>query len=211
MRIISDFKDYYDNVQGVMFNSDTLFIRKRTADIPLNLKTNGMNHMCVIGFCGKLYPLFKYNSVDISNYGCKKDVNNNGYYITYNLEEVEEIYLERYKSRYYYKPDIQGKIAEILNDIEQNKLFAKYNTPIFVVEFNGLVSDYKWCVNITPCLKNYNFQTQKDTYTTFQDIVMWLNNIALPDNPPQISDDNIIRDAKGFDKWSFKKQGYKKR
>jgi hypothetical protein len=51
-----------------------------------------------------------------------------------------------------------------------------------------------------------------DPYTAYQELVMWIGNKAVNEYPPQIVDDIVLRDSKGFDKWSFKnKPGYRKK
>lgn len=64
MRIISDFRDYYDKVQGLGQDRETTWIRK-AEDVP-DRYNSGREELPIgkarvrmgrIGFCGKLYPL----------------------------------------------------------------------------------------------------------------------------------------------------------
>ena len=57
-----------------------------------------------------------------------------------------------------------------------------------------------------PCLRVYQFFKIMDAYTCFQEIAMFMSNMANPEKPiPQISNNDMIQ-AKGFDlKYSFRK------
>jgi hypothetical protein len=62
-----------------------------------------------------------------------------------------------------------------------------------------------------PKLKDWQFYRIVDTYTAYQEVFMYLGSLAVPlKEIPEISD-KIMRDAKGFDEWSFKKPPSKKR
>lgn len=55
-------------------------------------------------------------------------------------------------------------------------------------------------------LDDINFQRVKPPYEAFQEISMYVGNVMLAsNNAPQIIDDKVLRDSKGFDKYSFKK------
>lgn len=79
-----------------------------------------------------------------------------------------------------------------------NRRWEKTEYPIFVR------SDWCWVANEQ--LSQYNFQSVIDPYTAFQELYMWHCNKANPEKPiPHISD-KIMAEAKGFDKWSFRKE-----
>lgn len=46
-------------------------------------------------------------------------------------------------------------------------------------------------------------------YTAYQELQMWMSNQAIPHKPiPKVSDKDMVT-AKGFDKWSFRKEPQK--
>lgn len=76
------------------------------------------------------------------------------------------------------------------------------NTPAVVVKGGELI--------LNPQLSSYEFAKIKDPQTTYQSIEMFLSNIAHPNKPIPAISDRDMRDAKGFDKWSFRKESLKK-
>lgn len=69
---------------------------------------------------------------------------------------------------------------------------------------NCIFSYYKI---VDACLKDYEFFRLKDPYTDFQEIQMYLGSV-LSNNQEKIPkiDDKTLAQAKGFDKWSFRKE-----
>lgn len=88
-----------------------------------------------------------------------------------------------------------------------DELFIRHNAPIMLV-YNH--NDYTFHKNSTlylnPRLNEFNFITQFDPIAAFQEIAMYLgNNMAKQVDPSTNFSDDLKRDIKGFDKWSFRK------
>lgn len=63
---------------------------------------------------------------------------------------------------------------------------------------------------LNPVLKEYDFAKVVDPYRAYQEIEMFLgNNMVSQFDPSSGRTDNEIRDSKGMDKWSFRKQSTK--
>ena len=67
-------------------------------------------------------------------------------------------------------------------------------------------------LTINPQLKRFNFAKVLDPYTAYQELQMYVANMAMPNKPiPEISDKDML-EIKGFDpKWSFRKEPTKKK
>jgi hypothetical protein len=66
-------------------------------------------------------------------------------------------------------------------------------------------------ITYNDCLEPLKFVRVFDPYTAYQEIYMFVCNTAMPDKPiPKVSDADMVT-AKGFDKWSFRKEPRKKR
>jgi len=231
MKIISKFKDYYDNVQGVMYDESIRFIRKSedidVADIvslPYYSEPD-YRKFYLIGFCDKIYVVHRYeygadchNSEKIDKYINKHKkklvtVNDGGgkrkYHNSYDIQE--SIMLNPDRSMLYFNR--KGTEASILNVVEGVKslgLFDKFETPIFSIRAG--TGHREVILDTSPTLRNFNFESQFDPFTAYQELVMWIGNKAVNEYPPQITDNIVLRDAKGFDKWSFKTmKGQKKK
>ena len=85
---------------------------------------------------------------------------------------------------------------------EDFTVWEKYKSPIIVWRDNTTTVDSR--------LDIYNFQVVKDPFTTFQDIYTYLASKASPEKEIPKLDDITMRDIKGFDKYSFRKDKRKK-
>lgn len=210
MIIISKFKDYYDGGATFGVNTSRRYIRE-TQEIKYSKFPFNFN---VIGFCGKIYPFDNIVSVIYNN--PKK-------YTNYD----PELHFEEYKDRdrvvdlntdyrlvkkerknyfgYWWhvvyhgmnKPQLfeaARKHKDLLN------LFIQYQVPVFHIRGDILT--------LNPCLKDYAFYKVMDTTQAFQEIEMFLGNVLVSDTKVivPVGDDNVIRDSKGFDKWTFRKE-----
>lgn len=231
MRIISDFKDYYDVIQkhGV---SEPLYIRKETkldnkqasqlfrdmSEVHKNLisvsiflslyNVNGIAYGIIL-FCGKLY---KYVSVrfEYQDDMYSKSVDGNIY--CYTLEKAIEVIKE--KSSKYRKSSFEKEAfkerTKILQDffntnptVDVHKLHAKYNSPIIHIWFNYWREE----VLLNACLKERQFNTIVDPYTAFQELSMYLGGVLTQKGNEivEITDDKVKIAKHGFDKASFRK------
>lgn len=226
MKIISKYKDYYDSVQGVMYDSEIKYIRKSECHTLEDIRLPGMNHRTFselefIGFCGKIYPLIKFtnlsyesNDIIISKHKWFKRTIDAiaDTYIDYDI--VENLHActdkRQYENTQRYKRRLNRynlSIENFYKNLERLNLFEKYQTPIFLINSQS----NETILDTGPLLKDYNFQSIMDPYTAYQELVMWIGNLAVNEYPPQITDNIVMRDKKGFNKWSFKTRPTKKR
>ena len=231
MLIISKHKDYYDGVVGTTGIDKTIvyerkevelkdykefpkvFQRKNTSiyrdDNPF-LSLNGYSIdskkydryvAFIVGFCGKLYIGWKlyYVKKAIHFYQSDKTIID----ITYDLNIVRKhIKIKAYKS------NIMDDINYILN-YNPIDVFRTINSPVFIYDPNIDCDMYNKSTRfyINPILKNYKFYRLFDTFTTFQEIQMFISGV-LGTGEKEIKEvaDKYKIPQHGFDKWSFRKE-----
>lgn len=224
MRIISKFHDYYDCMQrygqddGLVYmrNKETHYfsehkhLQRQICHKFLNLHYYKFH----IGFAGKIYSGLEFCSMGERMY-------------CYSVADVDKIVnfgetSKKEKATYFdsVKPkgrfwrgmnrwcnETQYNIREVFEELKEKaeqlpNYFEKYNTPIFYADSAKLISN--------PCLKDMDFQRVINTQVAYQELQMYLSNQASPEKPiPQVTDKDM-RDIKGFDQYSFKKEKSKK-
>lgn len=179
----------------------------------------------VIGFCGKVYPFVEFNYINYSE-GISKT------YFCYSVEDISNM-VEQIANKdqlAYYSAgnnDNWRKARQLkwprnltvkhtkFNFVYQNTgnqigkdlipLFERFKAPIFLSSSKPRDGEDKPYLLLNPCLKDYEFYRIFDTYRAFQELEMYLGNLAAPEKPiPAVSDKDMIM-AKGFDKFSFRK------
>lgn len=222
MRIISSFHDYYDSVQS-FGQDDLIYLREeRTEEIDIKFETVGgyWNSLVdcrtrLIGFCGKAYPVIVFDPQQLSGSNTAPDV-----YNCYSIEDIDlciEAYAKkRAKKEYYekrsrYSSDLRTDFVDHFNYYKTPRaqkpfveLFERFKSPIYTARKVRRKSDIEFTVNAA--LKPYEFVRIKDVYTAFQDVSMFVGNIAMPEKPIPTVDDKTMAQIKGFDKFSFRKE-----
>lgn len=169
----------------------------------------------IIGFCGKIYPSVTVaataeEGMPRTTLYKAEDVHT---FVRENVDPKKaEIYFKKKKWRgskkfEYYGWCGQHKIDRFFENClsAQDKYMQKFmeaSSPILV----GRVTDKNAGVYADYELKSLEFFKVFDPFQAFQEISMFLGGMASPEKPiPPVSNDDM-RDAKGFDKWSFRKE-----
>jgi len=176
-----------------------------------------------IGFCGIEYPLVTV----------KRHFDGQTHYC-YNIDDFDKAvtsYYNKKECRIYFsdkKSYEQNQRRDWENDFDIKtptyNLFKEYNTPIYLCRqettssWMRILSQEKlleWyhCIDSKQpnddiiTLDDLEFYRVVDPYTAFQEIQMYLSGVLGFNNPviPEM-DDETMRDIKGFDKVSFKKE-----
>jgi len=203
VRIISKEKDYYDSVQRYGQNQELIYIRqKKEFDVKIDFPFPKYNYLyspkniyCiynVIGFCGQVYLL-----VEIHNFQDKGG-------LVYTAEETID-FMKGQKS--FKETDIKWA-NELFTEFDKQRtkyrwIFEKYNCPIFLYCKERSELKYKLITN--PLLRPYEFYRVKDVVTTFQELQMYLDNLAKPEKVIPVMPDKVKIGNRGFDKFSFRK------
>lgn len=242
MKIVSSFHDYYDAVQATGQDQALVYLRTRR-EVELDRDTYPFPvfggrfppfygrcqtapvlsvMQSVIGFCGKIYPLFQLSHRRPAE--PRSDIA-----LCYSLSDVDEFveahfrrhHVEAYRSkprgwrfanRSWLVEQRRAEFELLFNAYASQRsafehLFVDSRCPIFVSstcwDSGRHRRQYKIVYN--DCLKELEFFRIMDTYTAYQEIQMFLGNVAQPNKPiPEIPDKDMVS-IKGFDKWSFRK------
>ena len=224
MRIISQFKDYYDSVQKMGFSvNDITWIRQRK-DVTKEIKNNLLNMLHIeTTFNTKntndqtinLYTVYDKNHnpyrpilffIAGKCYPFFKGINigkPDDRYSSYKelSEKVNKLclfYVDFLTEKYV------KNIFSLRNRIFKVEPWLYIDSPIFIVE---LISNNHVEITINPQLSEYQFQNILNPYSIFQEIEMFLGNSLIKENTiPEIPDFYKIQE-KGFDnKISFRKR-----
>jgi len=232
MRIISKFHDYYDIALSQGYDDDLMYVRSTSELAPFKSATKfeiyvGMDYgnqleteWFVIGFCGKVHLGFKVNkSYSIYQPKSKQEIcysieDFRRYTEKLNDKEINEA-LNKTAPRHRFSrrsTNTYESIEKSFNNFKEHttansEIFRNLKTPCFAI----VAFDRKPHIIINPSLKDYGFQKVYDPYQAYQELSMYIGGVLgrgeketlcrkdFPDEP-------LIRDSKGFDKWSFKKR-----
>lgn len=222
MRIISDFRDYYDCIKATDREQFPLYIRKMEIirdDFPYIGYENTYHiksfEIMSIWVCGKWFHPILVRHVDTSNWKATHD-------FVYTIEEadkfVESMYSKK-KIEWYYTmkryskdwrrfkngmPDHQILRHELMSNLDkfkssQRRIDLEVQQPIVAYAYGKTVAN--------PNLSHYKLIKVLDPYTCYQEIRMFIDGILCNSGKPiPYIDDKTLAEAKGFDKWSFRKE-----
>ncbi|MBI2433569.1 MAG: hypothetical protein HYV26_11935 [Candidatus Hydrogenedentes bacterium] len=265
MRIISDYKDYYDSVQTFGADPALVYVRKREQfefrkrhtileerkphlpddldrilAFPLDLLSRLPREVVqkigkwqrkdfempvttkLVGFCGNLYPALEMEG---KTFYCTEDLPSNlptAYLKRFGLSPglFAEVLAQNYKPSHGWgwrqipltHANWHAAAAEVAGKTF-DEVFVELGLPIFLLEYiteyvakhQPHKDDLIRCT-LNPHLKEERFQQVKGPAETFQEIAMYLGNqLARQPDPMSNIPDDIMRDEKGFDQWSFRR------
>jgi hypothetical protein len=232
MRIISAEHDYYDCVQRVDHDRSVIYQRHpvRTewerkdwafpeSPFPeiLHLGNNSMQvTMRIVGFCGKIYPLIEMSLDSMTQpAACWSLADVDAYLKSVLIDDAWKEYCDdnkKYKRRRWY--DLSGRrkrCREFFDECKKKEssftgLFEKHKCPIFVATWKFFESVFEANALLAPL----GFYRVFDTNRAWMEISQYVSNQALPIRPIPKLDDKTLAEAKGFDKYSFRKDKSKR-
>lgn len=213
MKIISNFRDYYDG--AAFYSDDVQYIRKEKV-ISLKLpepvkktfdKGYYYNHhlstfkwVSAVGFCGEWFIHFTvdngcgevqreffHTNVDLS---CLKKIDKR--YYSFDPKKVIDVFAESAETfkqhcAHFFIESESPYLNIDLNSTRYSELGSRNNQVAFRVNFNSL--------------GKLGFQKVYDPYTAAMKIESFLSNeLVRRDNPHQITDSVVLLESKGFDK-----------
>lgn len=232
MKIISNFKDYYDIALGFGKDDLPLYLREKSQHYFHNREitiaeerealkplTNCLNAMPkspydkgVIAFCGKLYPFYgDYQSVFYSLDSLREDcikVNAKGgfgYDRNFALEALLNPTKKHTSKSRYLCDKTWEKFQQNLNVEIRDDVFRYYDSPILCLKDDSWNGNLR--VTANPQLRDFGFQSQVEPYAAYQAIDIFIGNnlVNQVDLDAHMTDD-LKRHAHGFDDCSFKKR-----
>lgn len=176
----------------------------------------------VIGFCGKFYVLYTWLNTPpnmeffISARTPKEFVDKYNYV---DRSDEYEMVLENDKkmggwsifgSCSFNDSQHYRFVDEYLNDNIAEDICLELDTPVFLLYKRNRDRDIY--VEKNPILKDIGFQSIVDPWQTYQEIDRYIGNVLVNREIDDfVMTDELKRDSKGMDKWSFKQIGPKKR
>ena len=217
MIIIDKRKDYYDGLQANDQDRSLRYIRTEKkidqdnnyiSKIDRNIDTGTL---FLINFCGKIYPCiqFSQNEKSINCYSIEEidtvmaNTSDNGENYFYDHVGRHGIIV---KSREKYKNVLSGIETDYFNVKKSNEpwwnplfqnLCEKHKSPVILI--------YRHNIVINPLLRPLQFIKARQPYEAYQDIRMWLSNLAMPDKVIPVISDELKAESKGFNKYSFRR------
>lgn len=225
MRIISDFVDYYDCIQGTIFDKDVVYYRKTKVLEEYNRKSisshgftyDNFNYfrpqywnryseasyqIIIVGFCDKIYPLFLFYKTTSDNFKPQYDIVTSADLAKEHIDKYKWKKVPRWMHPYQDIDDSWNGITQLIATEKMSEYCLKYNVPIWI--------RHRFLLQSNPCLKDFSFQKLLHPYEAFQRLYQWFCSKASPEKDiPKISNNDLI-EAKGFDlKYSFRKEKQK--
>jgi len=204
MRIKSRFRDYYDCMQA--YGTDDMLYIRDTKDIILK-NWHMPSYTEYIGVCGKIYPLFIIDSPDYLNQRKCWTIEDCDKASVYFNKANKKKYWDEIKKYYVYSWNRKSLLEQFdstknrLNEA-YGKLFDEYKVPIFRVYRHGFNDT---TLQLNPCLRPLEIVRILPPYQIWQELLMWIGNLARPEKPIPKIDDRTMAEVKGFDGYSFRK------
>lgn len=172
----------------------------------------------IVGFCGNIYPMIELVDRDYQRWSTSPIVR------CFNIEDVDAFVdaatnnkdFENYRGegikhgwRFRWHRGNRKDFLRFFDECEKKKasyrgMFEDRICPVFVATESGT------CISDTPnivydaLLRPHEFFRVFDTYAAFQEIAMFLGNIAIPQKPMPIISDEMKIHSHGFNEWSFR-------
>ena len=234
VKIVSPFKDYYDSMRAMDREPDPLYLRDtRTLDVergwwarrphqnpamhdrrnavdPLWTTTTIPQHpqlagtgRGVVGFCGRLYPFLTSGRVvcwTLPHFiaavtAAADDAEDR------RVRDERRQWLDRYERNdrlHEFSARAWDHFMASRTRVVDDAPFRFFDAPVLVVTDEHVV--------VNPQLRFYNFATQVDVYTAWQDLSTFLgNNLVKNVDVPRPVSDRLKAEAHGFDQQSFRK------
>lgn len=227
MRIISKKHDYYDCIQKYG-QDDILYIRDEK-EITVNFSVHSVYesvgsqdsgfsvHNQLIGFCGKLYPCIYLRYPQYGDKGtCYYTMEQLDHHIEKTFPKLVEEFNKKSGRRFRsyirgWRTSVRDEVKGYLEWFNKPENLSKLNTLIKLFELAPLFSVHRHSYNeskvqLNCLLREYEFYKVFDVQRTFQELEMWMSNIAKPIKPIPHIDDVTMAEAKGFDRFSFRKE-----
>ena len=218
MRIVSNYKDYYDSLQDFdsivwnreykcLFENDNLSKRiYKKLDLLyyksiINKDKVYINSIpIIIGFCGEYY---KYSIHIESDYNKDVVFTDDFFYpknkIIYNLIDVnEENTTRKLFGSSFYTLDISF--------LKSYDLFIKYNSPVLLIHplYYNKENRNTFNIIINPSLKRLGYHKKKDIQQVYQELDMFVSGVLCNNKEYPVLQDKH-RQGSRFDKYSFRK------
>lgn len=234
MKIVSSFRDYYDNAVGYDSDHTRIYVRDTTRVDYKKGRENGIKKVAefleevsqlqetfrmedqiehrIIGFCGKLHLMHSFQEVHYLS--SEYDQCCESYLAIARADPANRILISssRYMRKRFRWPDENGRKSyrECLKMhaglMMSDQPFLELDAPCFMMCLNRERHRKAAAeMTINPQLRDLRFQRVLDPYRAYQEIDMYIGNqLAKQNDPPSEFTDALKAHAYGFDEWSFR-------
>lgn len=223
MRIISDFKDYYDSGMGLDHEKDPLYLRKHEednilySDLPESIRQSANCSTIDLSFGLRteivLPPSPTQPYYDRQTFSprfllfCGKAY---GFWSSTGTttEEMFQLILEdRQNKRRLRTPSMDSYLLPFGLPVAHD-LHVRFNSPILLIGgFQRMVFGYQARIHINPSLSRLRFYRFFDPFAAYQEIQTFIGSVLVQHDqaPQRVGSDEVIAAQKGFDpKYSFR-------
>ena len=217
-------KKYLPNNMDECIKPIIKLVTKLPHTLNLRKRQNCELHTAIIGICGRLYPMIMFNDSTNKNFvfyntdNIVRELSNpDNFHFKLDCikkEDIQEALDKKSDSTYSWLShdlthDGWNKITSQFIDKTYDSVFIGLKVPVFKLEL--FFNDRNFKLTLNNCLKDDQFQKLKTPVECFQEISMYLGNqLAVQADPNTKISDDVLRDKKGFDKWSFRNKGKEK-
>ena len=223
MRIISNYKDYYDSLQdysdSTIWNRQYSFITDNEEGLNKVWKKldifsyydkkynkDSYTHILplILGFCGQYYKyIIRIESLSSNSLQFDDELFNPNSKNSYNLLDVsKENNIRKIFSSSFFDLDVSFLLSE--------NLFTRYNSPVilfvplFFKDELRKQSSSIFHIIINPSLKKLGFSKKKDIQQVYQELDMFVSGVLTnKEDRPELSEKH--RQGARFDKYSFRR------
>lgn len=165
-------------------------------------RVSGHIHYVMIGVCGEFYPCVRFQE--------------DGYWRStggsFHLYSQDADDLGRIRKYYHDEEDYEVECQKIrkflgLKPPASDDMFHKAGAPILVFNLASELRHNEWAMQVNGVLADYAFYRVEDAFSMFQRIEQYISGVlGLNERETLTISDRDMRDAKGFNDWSFKKR-----
>ena len=237
MKIISPFHDYYDCIMAQDEDRETFYLRKPeeitfdTRQWPFPFWDSGkhgfppeiIGDLTIVGFCGRIYPILDFTRYDNDTWRyerCRTFEQVDKYFNNILRKDALAKYKgegryapkRRQKHRYYEYHSCRDSFKQFFDECAEKQdkytnLFQEKRCPVFIAIRKRMDSHIVW----NGSLKDVEFFRVFKPEQAYQEILMFVNNLAVPMKQIPVLDDVTKAEIHGFDRFSFRKDATKRR
>jgi hypothetical protein len=212
MKIVSNFKDYYDSIQA--YGADETLVYKRVEkEEKIEFPQDELLEKYLDGLFSK--------AIELKREACRKALGNAW------RHDITARFLFFCGKVY---PYVEATLNKFLTDAEYAKVhplfqkylddafkgtkvplefFSKFNSPVLLISRErkeNFWGRYVYTVKSNVSLQKIDFQKTLDPFTCYQELSMYISNFLLEKEtiPDWVGDDKVIAKQKGFGEESFR-------
>ena len=167
----------------------------------------------VIGFCGNIYPALEFERGEQQTFCYSAESVDAWFRENLSAAAFNEYMSARAPRHYRYRiGSTHAYVQRYFRQCEEEKgkfaqMFVDRGSPIFAAHYEGREGEpSRLSIEWNALLKPYEFFRKFDVHQTYQELRMYLSNLAMPEKPiPQLSNEDLAASKGHGDKYSFRR------